>query len=363
MAMTAAQDALKRVGLELRHVLYARLFVRSLVDYAVVNAAYRGFFALHPPSRCAVEACLGARDTPILLELLASPLERSVLHVQSVSCWAPSNIGPYSQASTLSGVVFLAGVIALDPPTMQIVHAQSVAAQTRRCLQSCSAILSATRSSLDSLAGAVVYHTDHAAHEVATELARGLARESAPPALLVRVPALPRAALVEIELVALEARLAAKAALVSHALPSRHPAAFASLAREAGAVFALALVVIDAPELVASAAGSRELSTLADETARAVRDVIANNAAVLARHLVSCQVFFRADLAATNFEAELRVAMERAVGSSCVSATPVLDVAVCDLRDSTKTLRRGLVAVRLLAMDTAAADVLVAPRA
>ena len=46
---------------------------------------------------------------------------RRVLHVQSISEWAPCMIGPYSQGVAAAGLVFMSGVIPLDPPTMQLV--------------------------------------------------------------------------------------------------------------------------------------------------------------------------------------------------------------------------------------------------
>lgn len=46
---------------------------------------------------------------------------RRVLHVQSVSEWAPTCIGPYSQGVASGGLVLMSGVIPLDPPTMQLV--------------------------------------------------------------------------------------------------------------------------------------------------------------------------------------------------------------------------------------------------
>lgn len=46
---------------------------------------------------------------------------RRVLHVQSISEWAPCMIGPYSQGVDAAGLVFMSGVIPLDPPTMQLV--------------------------------------------------------------------------------------------------------------------------------------------------------------------------------------------------------------------------------------------------
>jgi len=53
-------------------------------------------------------------------------LARKVLHIQSMSGWAPLCIGPYSQANVLfDAVVFLAGQISLDPNTMNIISKQS----------------------------------------------------------------------------------------------------------------------------------------------------------------------------------------------------------------------------------------------
>lgn len=42
-----------------------------------------------------------------------TPLKRDVLHVQSISTWAPACIGPYSQVAIAGDLRFLAGGIAL----------------------------------------------------------------------------------------------------------------------------------------------------------------------------------------------------------------------------------------------------------
>lgn len=60
---------------------------------------------------------------------------RDVLHVQSISHWAPSCIGPYSQAVKLPGLVFLAGQIGLHPPTMQLLP--TLSAQVEQSFKSC----------------------------------------------------------------------------------------------------------------------------------------------------------------------------------------------------------------------------------
>jgi diphthine-ammonia ligase len=58
-------------------------------------------FGTSPPARACVAVNLPSPHQ-VALECLAfadsSPRERSALHVQGISYWAPANIGPYSQA-------------------------------------------------------------------------------------------------------------------------------------------------------------------------------------------------------------------------------------------------------------------------
>jgi diphthine-ammonia ligase len=69
------------------------------------------------------------------MECSAWPHQQVTLHVQSVSRWAPSNIGPYSQAKTIGGiVVFVSGQIALDPASMTILG-DTAPAQAEQCVR------------------------------------------------------------------------------------------------------------------------------------------------------------------------------------------------------------------------------------
>jgi diphthine-ammonia ligase len=95
--------------------------------FPLANAAYISYFGISPPSRATVAVPLpedvgvrievvGYDDTPVGVQPAsgASRIEaegaaerrrvggRSALHVQSLSYWAPANIGPYSQAITVS---------------------------------------------------------------------------------------------------------------------------------------------------------------------------------------------------------------------------------------------------------------------
>ena len=40
------------------------------------------------------------------------------MHVQSISCWAPANIGPYSQLIEANDALFIAGIIGMIPDTL-----------------------------------------------------------------------------------------------------------------------------------------------------------------------------------------------------------------------------------------------------
>lgn len=44
------------------------------------------------------------------------------MHVQSISHWAPANIGPYSQAVRIGDVIHLAGQIGLVPGSMTMIQ-------------------------------------------------------------------------------------------------------------------------------------------------------------------------------------------------------------------------------------------------
>lgn len=137
---------LKSCGATVQDVIFVHLYLRKMSHFATINAHYEACFgSVLPPSR----SCVAAGSLPggrrVLLDCLiqkgsgaymrssdASPLAvaasatvtsklRSVLHVQSISNWAPVCIGPYSQCNThRSCIHFLAGQIGLIPSKMQL---------------------------------------------------------------------------------------------------------------------------------------------------------------------------------------------------------------------------------------------------
>ncbi|CAH0393653.1 unnamed protein product [Bemisia tabaci] len=104
------------------------LYVREMSEYANINKAYLDILNHpNPPVRICVEM-LFAKETPILIEALAYKLpegsqtpKRHTMHVQSISHWAPANIGPYSQAVRVKDTMYIAGQIALVPGTMVLI--------------------------------------------------------------------------------------------------------------------------------------------------------------------------------------------------------------------------------------------------
>ena len=114
---------------------------------------------------------------------------------------APAAVGPYSQAVVAGNLMFCSGQIALDPATGTMVGA-SPAEQTEQVMKNVGALLAAEGLSLTNVVKATVFATDMGAFPAVNEVyARFFASE--PPARsFVEVSALPKNALVEIEVIA-----------------------------------------------------------------------------------------------------------------------------------------------------------------
>lgn len=113
---------------------------------------------------------------------------------------APAAIGPYSQAVRTGDYIFTSGQIGLDPATGRLV--EGVEAQTRQVLANLAAVLAAAGASFDDVVKTTIFLADMGDFEV-VNVTYASAFTSAPPARsTVQVAALPRRALVEIEVVA-----------------------------------------------------------------------------------------------------------------------------------------------------------------
>ena len=114
---------------------------------------------------------------------------------------APAAIGPYSQAIVANGLVFTAGQIPLDPPTMTLV-AGDVTAQTEQVMRNLEAVLTAAGTSFARVVKTTCFLADLADFP-AFNAVYGRAFPTSPPARsTVQVARLPMGALVEVECVA-----------------------------------------------------------------------------------------------------------------------------------------------------------------
>ncbi|XP_064177698.1 diphthine--ammonia ligase isoform X2 [Anguilla rostrata] len=128
-AFASLQAEVQKMGLELKHIVLVHLYVQSMESFSAVNSVYQSYFGLNPPARVCVEVPL-PRGLLLQMDCLLhdwietapddTPQHKQAMHVQSLSHWAPANIGPYSQAIQVDEAVFCAGQIALVPCTMEL---------------------------------------------------------------------------------------------------------------------------------------------------------------------------------------------------------------------------------------------------
>jgi len=115
---------------------------------------------------------------------------------------APQAIGPYSQAVVAGGFVYVAGQLALDPGTGQLVPGD-VRIQTKRVMENIKAILGSAGSSLASVVKTTVFLRDLNDFGTMNEIYGSYFQEDPPARSTVQVAKLPRDGAVEIEVVAL----------------------------------------------------------------------------------------------------------------------------------------------------------------
>ena len=88
------------------------------------------YFGLNPPVRvCVAPERLGeGRRLVLVCRGQTDCRDKRVLHVQSVSHWAPANIGPYSQGVRTARSLLTAGSIGLLPGSMELATTEAAQA-------------------------------------------------------------------------------------------------------------------------------------------------------------------------------------------------------------------------------------------
>lgn len=216
----AIELQLEMDGLDWANVLYIHLYISDMKQFGLVNDVYMGFITenkcyLGVPSRSTIEVPLTefGLGNALVEVLVSSDKCKRVLHVQSISCWAPSCIGPYSQATLHKEVLYMAGQLGLDPPTM-LLHPGGPAAEMDQALLNCEAVANCFKSSLatSSISITVYCSAFISSFEMAEIQNRmeyflkqnmtqneGFLGACNPIILYVLVPNLPRSALVEVK--------------------------------------------------------------------------------------------------------------------------------------------------------------------
>ncbi len=115
---------------------------------------------------------------------------------------APKAIGPYSQAVVAGGLVFASGQIPLDPATGQLVSG-GIDVQARRVFANLEAVLAAAGSSLSKALKVTVYLADLAHFATVNGVYEEAFGGAKPARSTVQVAALPRGALIEVDVIAL----------------------------------------------------------------------------------------------------------------------------------------------------------------
>ena len=113
---------------------------------------------------------------------------------------APAAIGPYSQAVSKNGLLFVSGQLGLDPATGAL--AEGVEAQTRRALQNLVAILAAAGLGTKNVLKATIYVANMDDFALVNKLYAEIFAPPYPAREVVQAARLPKNALVEISAIA-----------------------------------------------------------------------------------------------------------------------------------------------------------------
>lgn len=113
---------------------------------------------------------------------------------------APTAIGPYSQAVKVGNLVFTSGQIPINPET-GMVEAQGIAAQTEQVMKNLDAVLAAAGTDMKNAVKTTCFLTDMADFSAFNEVYGRYFTEK-PARSCVAVKALPKGALIEVEVIA-----------------------------------------------------------------------------------------------------------------------------------------------------------------
>ena len=115
---------------------------------------------------------------------------------------APEAIGPYSQAIQVGKTVYLAGQIAIDPKTKQLMASASIEDQTRLVLDNLKAVLAANGLTMDHVVSTTVFLKDLNEFPKMNDVYATFFKSAPPARATVEVARLPRDVKIEISAIA-----------------------------------------------------------------------------------------------------------------------------------------------------------------
>lgn len=121
-------------------------------------------------------------------------MKRGIVHTDR----APKAIGPYSQAVSAGGAIYLSGQVGLDPATGELV-AGGLEAEARRVFDNLRAVAEAAGPGLAAAVRVTVYLTDLSQFAAANRIMAGYFTEPYPARVTIGVAALPRGAAIEVD--------------------------------------------------------------------------------------------------------------------------------------------------------------------
>ncbi|KAG8766524.1 hypothetical protein FRC12_006811 [Ceratobasidium sp. 428] len=205
------KELLSQNNMHPKHITNTTLLLSSMDLFPRVNAAYGQYFGTSPPSRACVAvdlspttrvriACVAFRDGEF------GTNQRTGLHVQGMSYWAPANIGPYSQAIIVQDQIYVSGQIGLIPARMTLPSPPSFATEAALAFQHADRIIAALKDgSTTILQGVVVWVAGSERLEGGRRAWNAYSQErSIPdvPIIVVAVKNLPKGAMIEVQVLA-----------------------------------------------------------------------------------------------------------------------------------------------------------------
>lgn len=115
---------------------------------------------------------------------------------------APAAIGPYSQGVVVNGMLFASGQIALDPNTGEMVG-ESIQEQTEQVMRNISGLLEAAGTDFDHVIKTTCFLDDINDFSSFNEIYGRFFKDKLPARSAIGVDALPKGALIEVEVIAL----------------------------------------------------------------------------------------------------------------------------------------------------------------